>query len=150
MIFQASPSWFRRTFNMDYLYACIKGLRDVYEYLIAFRSDVEYELQFTGQVIYLEHILNDKFDPVNRLIFIEDAADVEYLYIYNNSEPETGPYVYNNSETFNDLYLQTTSEQISNQAFIINIPSTGINQTQLKAVVDKYKLAGKIYSINIY
>jgi len=38
----------------------------------AYKTKIRYELQFNGQVIYLEHRLNDAFDPTLRRIYIDD------------------------------------------------------------------------------
>ncbi len=139
----------RTVFNANFITAATKPLRDVYNDLLILRTQVDYDLKFNGQVIYLEHILNDLFDDVNRDIYISDVANVDFLYIYTDPETVTPPYVYNDGETFNDLYVETDAETLSSNQFIINIPATGINQIELKAVVDKYKLAGKNYVINI-
>lgn len=143
------PVWCRQSLNVQFIYASTRGLRDVYDWLINLRQQKSYELQFTGQIIYLEHVLNDQFDPIYRQIYIEDAADVEYLYIYNQIEAEQQTYLYNNTEPFNGIYLDTNQEQQSSNQFIVNIPNTGINQDQLKKWINKYKLAGKNYTINI-
>lgn len=136
---------------VDFIYAASKPLRDVVLLFNALRDNTRYELQFNGQVIYLEHVLNDLFDPVNREIYITDDANIEYTYIYLNGESGTNqPYIYLNSETpTNQAYLATSAEQLSQYHFIVNIPATVVDLYGLRAIIDKYKLAGRRYSINV-
>ena len=112
-------------------------------------NEIEYENKFNGQVIYLQHVLNDQFDPVDRLITIEDQANIDYDYLYLNAEGGQPNYVYLDSESASPYYLNLQSEYTGATHFVVKIPNTGINEIELKSWVDKYKLAGKQYEIEI-
>lgn len=111
-----------------------------------------YDLSFNGQVIYLEHIINDLFDTTLRRIYITDPTnapnDNVYLtYIVEGQPPVHTTYV---SENEPGLFIEYASESINFVDFIVKIP-TSINTPQvinkMRGVINKYKIAGKKYSI---
>lgn len=57
----------------------------MYAEFVAKRAEYTYKCRFNGEVIYLETALNDRFDPVNRAIYITDAV-YDKVYIYKKSE----------------------------------------------------------------
>jgi hypothetical protein len=52
-------------------------------------------MRFTGQIVYLTHALNDRFDPLNRAIYIDNVASVFKPFVYNKLEAKPPTYVYN-------------------------------------------------------
>lgn len=80
----------------DWLLACMKGIRDLNVQLVALEQQLRYDLTFNGHVIYLEHVLNDQFDNALRRIFIQDAANVQFDYLFNLIEAQPPLYSYNN------------------------------------------------------
>lgn len=119
-------------------------LNEFYE----FTNKVKYEVSFNGQVIYLEHILNDTFDNVNRGIYITDADQEDQVFLFNQAEQNEKTYLYNISESGPETYLYNQSESLSWPNFIVNVPSgVTYDENQMKALINKYKLAGKKYKI---
>ena len=82
--------------RMAWLNVIIKPVKDLYDAFILYRATALYKLNFNGQIIYLEHILNDVFDNANRGIYIDNTADLNRVYLFNSSELVTPVYVYNN------------------------------------------------------
>lgn len=117
--------------------------------LIAFyyhHHNLIYNMSFTGQVIYFEHLLNDLFDPINRAIHIEDYEFNQKQYVFNRSEDNESLLVYNASEDESPVLL--TNKQEESNSFIIYVPSGQItNFQQFKSIVDIYKLKSKEYII---
>tara|TARA_R110000796_G_scaffold63139_2_gene145507 strand:- start:617 stop:1216 length:600 start_codon:yes stop_codon:yes gene_type:complete len=58
---------------------CLEKLRN-------YRTLKDYEIQFTGQRLYLERWLNDKFDPVNQLITVTNVILTQNPFVYNSLE----------------------------------------------------------------
>lgn len=54
--------------------------------LKTYRVLKDYELQFTGQRLYLERWLNDKFDPVNQAITVTNVVLTQNPFIFNSIE----------------------------------------------------------------
>lgn len=140
-----------------FLKVLTKPVNDLYLNLVAYRQQLLYYVSFTGQVIYLEKLLNDRFtDPVNPDIYISDEAYIETAYQYNSAEGLIGSYDYTIAEAQNN-YFYTLAEGNRNN-FIINIPAAtyatltaNSNKllNQLKALVEKYKNTGAIYKIEV-
>lgn len=72
----------------------LQGVAVIKEELLSFRSDKEWLLQFNGTKLYMEHYLNDLFDPTIRGIYIERAPFISTVYRYNREENRTR-YKYN-------------------------------------------------------
>lgn len=145
------PIALRQPKFIDWLMTAFKGLRDIYSEFIQFRNDTTYWLYFNGQIIYLEHVLNDQFDPVNRGIYIENLADIQYDYLYNAIEQRTPVYLDNKSENKPPDYFVNQSEYDNHITFIVWVPATvTFNINKMKAIVNKYRIAGKTYQIQTY
>ncbi len=113
---------------------------------------VRYELSINGQVINLEHILNDKFDNVNREIYISDGTENPLVYLFNNSEPNEDLIIANTSEVaIPPVYLYNHIELEIEVDFIVNVPSTiTLDENLLKSIVNKYRCASKRFTIEYF
>lgn len=113
----------------------------------AYVDEVRYKMYITGQVVYLEHYLNDLYDPVVRRIYISDGdagvplflyrkADNQPITVYNKSEGETPPFMLNKGDFEGQV------------DFIVNLPYEEVPATALnkmRAQINRYKQAGKRY-----
>lgn len=130
---------------------CMIGLKSIHTQFLQFRNDTTYWLYFNGQIIYMEHVLNDQFDPANRGIYIENLADIQYDYLYNAIEQRTPIYLDNVSENKPPDYFVNQSEYDAHTTFIVWVPSTvTFDANKMKAIVNKYRIAGKTYQIQTY
>lgn len=139
------------TRHLDWLKALMAPIQSLNAELQAFVTDVRYRLTITGQVIYLEHYLNDLYDPIDRRIYIEDGNPIAPVFLYNKSETAEDVVIYNKSESELPVYLVTKAEDVSNVDFIIVLPydtdTTPILIDKVKASTNIYKPAGRRYSI---
>jgi hypothetical protein len=88
---------------------CLSPIRDLHQQFIAYRQEAIYKASFTGQIIYLEKRLNDRFDAILRRIYISNVADQNFTYVFNQSENEL-IYVYN---SYNILLTYTTDDYVA-------------------------------------
>jgi hypothetical protein len=117
---------------------------------ISYSNRVNYHLQITPQVCYLEKALNDKYDLVHRRIFITDAP--EYLPIILFRKSENKKLLIKRKTEGNPQVLYTKPETaLFGVDFIVNIP-VGIvfDANELKAFLQVYKLATKTFKIKIF
>lgn len=115
-------------------------------------NDIRYRLYLTGQVIYLEHYLNDLFDPISRRIYIEDGNPTTSFFLYNKADNVTDPVIYNKSEAQPPVYITNRSEAEDDVDFIIYIPfdlvtSQATLEPKIKTSTNRYKPAGRRYLI---
>lgn len=129
---------------LDFIYSLVKPLKTTNIAFQAFRNQINYKLQFNGQVIYLERYLNDVYDPISRRIFISDAVRKPIHYLYNKLESKPNTYLYNNSEGHAPFYLFNQIEHNGGISFWVNIPwDVNYNTIVITNQIKIYKLAGK-------
>lgn len=110
-----------------------------------------YDLKYqTGQVAYLEYVLNDTFDAALKRIKIGPGQNVNnFIYLYLDSEQQP-LYLYTDAEN-KPVWLYTDAELIGGGGgydFTINVPVGLPNEeATLRAVADRYKRDGKAYEV---
>ncbi len=131
-----------------YLIASISPIKTLHFTWSQFRIDNIYKLDHNGQVCYLRKALNDKFDPVERRIYIGDGQLFDTFYIYTEAEAQDR-FVHAEEED-PVIYLRTESETADTGLdFIVYVP-TAIASSQihgLNSLIKFYKLGGKRYNI---
>lgn len=136
--------------NRSLLYAMIKPLQSLNTNFVILRNAINYKLLFNAQVIYLEHFLNDLYDPVNRGIYIQDTANIDYKYLFNKNENRP-VYIYNKSENKPKFYLYNKQEYGGLFEFKIMVPvGVSFNELLMRKQVKFYNNAGRRYLINTY
>lgn len=84
---QFTPSrWRFDELFMKFLYALVAPVNALYQDLLIYKAEKEYELSFNSQTIYLEHYLNDLLDNSLRRIYIENDTNLIDHFIFQNSE----------------------------------------------------------------
>lgn len=133
----------------QFLNAALKPLNTLHDFFQLYVNKAAYEMAFTGQVIYLEKLLNDKFNDGGTEIYITDRVISSRLYLYNKIEDKPPVYLHNQSEGADPLYLYNDAEY--QLGFVIHVPSGLVtNWNEFKWWVNKYKLKSKEYTIIEY
>lgn len=121
----------------------------IYTWLLSLRQTTLYRLAITPQVCYLEKLLNDRYDNTLRRITIIDGNQYDALPVY--TKPESKPvYFYLKSETLKPKVYLFTKGEVSPFTFdfVVRVPAAVVfNLNEMSALVQQYKLAGKIFSI---
>ncbi len=102
----------------------IAPVRVLYNTFLQYRLDALYKLNFNGQIIYLEHVLNDRFDNIGRGIYIDNVADQHRMYWYNAGEGRDAVYVYNNYDAANP-YVVGEYSVYDNKVWVCTNATTG-------------------------
>lgn len=138
--------------HLGWLRALLHPLQLLINSFLEVVHDSFYKVSITGQVIYLEHLLNDKLDSTSRRIYITDGTLVVPPYIYKKSESKPVRYIYKKSENKPSWYLYD-SEAYGSQTvkFIIYVPTTMVIDDTLTnlitALINPYRRAGTIFEI---
>lgn len=114
-----------------------------------------YTLRFTGQVVSIEHLLNDLFDNTLRRIYIEDGERFSLNYVFLNTEQrERFFYLYQKSESIPPTgYFRLKSEHSGSSDFVVFIPSailSSVDNDIIKSYIDIYRQAGKRYHLQSF
>lgn len=94
IIKENTPSDSQTPAMIDILKALVSPFVAIYVAFIATYQDYIYKVRFTGQVIYLEKVLNDKFSPISGGIYIVDGQPNVKKYTYRRSEAKPPQYRY--------------------------------------------------------
>ena len=150
----------RADFRNPRFLALIKSyLKPLYELSVIFTEYKEKTLDVVshnGQIIYLEHRLNQLYNNGDPGIVIADTANVEYVYLSNKSEGYDPVYIFNKGEAYDPVFIGNKAEYGAAFDFIVQVPAPlyadlllndeqGLNN--MKSVINMYKLAGKRYKI---
>lgn len=126
----------------------IQNINEVFSQLV---KTHKYDLSFNGQVLYLEHILNDIFDPTARSIYIDDPNNViDVVFVPYVIENQPSPNTTFLSENESGLFLQYLVESNNAQDFIVYIPQSIFTPEiilKVTNIVKKYKQAGKRFVV---
>jgi len=151
IVYNLTPFFLRSEKNLAYIYALVKPLKDLNVIFNSYRTNTLYNLQFTSQTIYLEHFLNDQFDPIGRGIYIETLDELDFIFIFNLVESKPAYYLYNKAEAEPPIYFKNNTELINEINFTIFVPvGVSFNSDVLSGKVDFYNQAGKNYTIQTY
>jgi hypothetical protein len=144
-----TPVFWRKSVFVDYIYTFIEPVSRLHFDFLNFRTKEIYKVIHNGQVILLEKVLNDTFDPEERRIFISEEQIFDALYIYTTDE---------NKPVFlgTEYLYPTQAVNVINVDFIVNFPikikpnnsDALLNfENRIKALTNYYKLASKRYKI---
>lgn len=163
----------------DLLLAALDAVSGLHTKFLLYREATLYKLRWTSQTIYLEKLLNDRFNNGNpafqdfetRLnpvgIYISDPASFkEGLFRWNKAENRHQAARYNQAELDlmppNDVrrkYRFCNSELEANNDFVVKVPIALFDVTDpintatvanMKAWVELYRIAGVRYTIVNY
>lgn len=128
----------------------LKPLNSLYYSWYNWRIDNLYKLDHTGQICSLRGSLNDKFDVIDRRIYIGDGQTNPTTYIYTEPEAQA---VFTNTESEGKqgtLFIYSEAETADTGLdFIVYVPFEIINREiyAIKAHIEFYKAGGKRYAI---
>lgn len=147
------PPILRNSFWIAFVFRLITRLRINYAETRTLYNQHKYELAFTSQILSMATRLNQFYGtPISGAgsIYIKtqgrDRA-ATYIFFQNENRPNPNT-IYLDSEAQVPLYCYWDSELQSDVDFIVYVPYTiPYVPAQLAAIVNKYKLAGKRFSI---
>lgn len=145
------PSGLRQVIVVAFVRALHVPADWLYSRFFANRGDNLYRLAITSQVCYLEKALNDRFDAADRRIYIGDGSINRSTHIYTHTENYPLYACVRSEKRPIYLYVRNSSGTTEKNDFIISVPaSLSFDHDELRALVDRSKLASKTYTIRIY
>jgi hypothetical protein len=145
------PFNMRETVLFAYLKILVSPFVGLHQSFIAYRKAKLYELKITGQVCYLQMLLNDRYDFVLRRIYIVDAIDQTAIYFFQDNELHDVP-LYTDSEN-NAITLYTDGEtggQFSND-FVVMVPlAINFSLIEMHSLIVKFKLPSMHFVIQTF
>ncbi|WP_268848154.1 hypothetical protein [Flavobacterium aestivum] len=145
---QNLPNKWRDVISIQFIKVLLRPINDIYYKWYNWRIENIYKLEHTGQICYSRGSLNDKFDPIERRIYITDGLEHDTFYIYTEAEDRT-IWLYTEAEN-KTIYLRTEAETADTGLdFIVYVPLEIYNtqKDSLIAHIEFYRVAGKRYKI---
>lgn len=142
------PIDLRKIKTIKYLQALVEPIRYLYQQFLDFRLSMIYENQINGQVINLERVLNDTFDPIERRIYITDGDYFEPPVFYE--EWKNKPVIfYAEGDSRNPIYYSVdNADNVVSVNFYVHVPNAVFTEkTRIRALVNKYKAFGRLFEI---
>jgi hypothetical protein len=137
--------------HTDFVSTLVSPISFLNQRFVDLSTELYYRLNLTGQVIYIEHYLNDLFDADLRRIYLSDDSLLFPPFLYNKNDiiPAGEELVlYPNS---NPIILYNQSDYFDQPSFVVNVPSaipvTPYLENRVRAAVNYYKQAGAKYSV---
>lgn len=143
------PTFLRNSVLSAFLHAAVAPLSELHTRFLKFIEEKNVRLFHNGQVCYLRAILNDKFDNEQRRIYIDNAIPTEGTILYVR-EKYMSVLIPLHSGTALKLSRRGYGG-IDGLDFTVVIPVALYNiisESELKALVNIYKLASKRYGLN--
>ena len=149
------PVFLRKIRSIKLLEVFFKPVVLLHLEFLEFRRQALYKVNHNSQICYLQAVLNDSFDNIQRRIIIRNAKIKEPLWFY---EPEENkPVVFYESEDNKPIYFREEWELLGDGAdFTVLVPIdlkplTALEEVafliKMKAQLDYYKLFVKNYII---
>lgn len=126
------------------------------------KTDTDKTLNTTGNVQYLQKDLNDAFFLHNDEIYIDTMEDENKRIFFLENEGQNAQTLYLESES-SPYYLWLNGESTLKYNFTVHIPSflctsvnpsedeyNGVYYRKIVSILNKFKPAGRTYSIEIY
>jgi hypothetical protein len=136
------PTFLRKNVMVAFLRVLVEPINRLYYQWFIYRRDNLYKLAHNGQVCYLRKVLNDRFDPSQRRIYIGNGNKYDKNFIYTN--PEQKP------EFLGKIYLRQRSDYADTGVdFVVYAPTELLdtNNYEFKALINYYKEGAKRYKI---
>jgi len=144
------PHFLRKPIVLDFLYSIVKPIQDKNDDLVALDDQVRGILRINSQMAAFQKTLNDRYDPSMQGIVILDSTKIDPKYLRQIIELRTPVFKFQKSEGEPDYFLNQRAEIDSGLDFIVQVPGTvTFDENEMRSFIDKYRVAGKVYEIQI-
>lgn len=142
----------RQERQLSWLMLIVSYLETIYDEYIVFRNNKIFDINFNGQLMYIEKKLQLEFNCDG--IYIDDGVILPINYMWNIYENQVPLYIYNVAEpNYEDLFLYNGGEYVEEADFIVYVPSicnlASVQLQRLRNIVEYYKILEKNYKIEI-
>ena len=146
-------TFLRKITRVNWLGSLVSPVVALYNVYLQFRTDKIYQMSHNSQVVYLEKVLNDKFDNSLREIRVQNSALLEPVWHYDTQDNK--PVFYYDTADNKPVWFRNQADFYNyNSDFEVIIPvrlqpgtpeDVEKFETAVKLLVDYYKLYSKKY-----
>lgn len=135
------PTCLRLAKMKAWLKVLISPLKTLYSIFKANRENNVYELTHSAQVCHIEAVLNDRYDTAMRRIKVLDGISIQPFWAGDDNI--NSDYAGHSGDP--DLnYAPHDADLLNGNDAVIEVPSVvAFDVSEMKALIDKYRLSGK-------
>lgn len=140
------PKALQKQLVISLINSCVLPLKTNHSMFLNFKKEANYKVKHTGQIVYLQKMLNDKYDTYLRRIKLENITPKQTLlgYYVEDSKPV---FAYT-MENAIPVFVYNTIDYYNEFDFKVIIPTTlSAFKSQMKTQINYYKLFSKKYEI---
>lgn len=146
-----SPPLLRKSKMISWLKALISPVIYVYNSFIAYTDEKRLEISYNFQTQHIERMLNNNYPAAGGLIYIDNAGSylpINYTFFSAEGQPYLG-FTYFNSEAMGYFdFTYNFSEYAQEYDFKVMVPEGfDLDENEMRAKINKYKIAGMRYQI---
>jgi hypothetical protein len=144
------PIDLRKIKIFSYLLSLMQPIVRLHADFKQFRKEQLYEAMINGQVIKLERVLNDTFDPIDRRIYITDGDTYEPPVFYEEYKNQPVIFYEEGNPDNPVFYSDSTSGNVISFNFYVHVPESVFTEyNRIRATVNKYRARGRTFEIII-
>ena len=136
------PTFLRKQVTIAMVNTVFSPLKTIYDDWYRIRNEHLYKLAHNGQICYLRKALNNRFDHIDRRIYIGNGNRYLRKYIYTHAEQRP--------EFLGTMYLHSVNDYADTGVdFIVYVPADIVAAQiyELQALINFYKEGVKRYKI---
>lgn len=100
-----------------------------------------YDLTITPQVCFLEKMLNDECDAIQRRIYIEEMGSTQGYFFFRATDPAYAKFYFGKA-----WFIKDTRYDVA-MGFTVVLPTDIQASDRMRALIDRYKLISVNYTI---
>lgn len=124
-VFYNIPVHLRKLYRLKWIDLLVSEVKKLHAKLLTYRTNTIYTVAHTNQKISIEKVLNDKFDAINKQIYIALINPIDVLYLRNKVESQT-MYLYNK---WDSSVAYSTDEYSSYGIYVWKATAASTNET---------------------
>lgn len=150
LVTQRLPVDLRQQKVMAFFLAFVSPIVTIYNALILFRTNMLYKLLINSQVVYLEKLLNDRYDTTLRRIHILDGKEYAASFLFTKAESKPMVIYRKSEDRPKFLYTRGEAGQYTFD-FVVFVPvSVTYDTNEMTSLVASNKLASKLFTIQTF
>lgn len=146
------PVAFRHSVNLQWAYVLCSWMARIHDEFLVWRQDtIIAEYRFNGLIHSLEWLLNDRFDALDRRIFITVVDQTPVYYHQDQADPTV--VVYMDDGQMSGYYHIDQAMAASNYdyEFLVHVPtSLTLDHERMFQLLDLYRYAGRRPAIRLF
>jgi len=142
------PPFLKKDAHLAWIECLLEPLATLNSDLLIWVNEKQIELEYTGQTLLLEKMLNDKFDPIDRRIVVVHQSETrESDYLRSEATPGDFDYLISEAETARFMEYRSERSAVVIDGFDVRIPTEYTAQDdQIRGKILNFKVAAVNYS----